>query len=113
MSENILFHICTKSDWESAQKEGVYKAKSLESEGFIHCSTPLQLVDTANLLFKGQGNLLLLFIDQNKVNAEIKFENTLGGEQLFPHIYGALNLDAVDHFQAFEPNSDGYFEISM
>ena len=88
-----------------------YKADSLESEGFIHCSTIAQLVGTANLIFKGHTDLVLLLIDTTKVAPEIKYENTVGGEELFPHVYGALNIDAVQKVITYLPNAEGEFEL--
>ena len=34
-----LYHITTQSDWQAAQKAGDYRADTLASQGFIHCST--------------------------------------------------------------------------
>ena len=54
---------------------------------------------------------MLLFIDPDKVEAEIIYENLEGGEQLFPHIYGELNVDAVVKVAQFEPDAEGYFSL--
>ena len=54
---------------------------------------------------------MLLLIDVNKVVAEIKYENLVGGEKQFPHIYGELNDDAVARVYAFEQNESGKFEF--
>ncbi len=110
-SENLLYHICSQQAWQAGEEQGEYRAESLESEGFIHCSTVHQVVGTANLLFGGQSNLLLLLIQADQVQAEIKYENTTGGEELFPHIYGPLNLNAVIKTLPFIPNSQGVFEL--
>lgn len=78
-------------------------------DGFIHCSTREQVIQVANARFRGQSGLILLFIDTDKVTAEIIYENLEGGPQLFPHIYGELNTDAVVQVSDFEPAEDGYF----
>ncbi len=54
---------------------------------------------------------MLLVIDTDKVDAEIIYENLEGGDQLFPHIYGHLNCDAVVKVVDFEPDADGYFAL--
>jgi uncharacterized protein (DUF952 family) len=82
-------------------------------EGFIHCSTREQVIQVANIRFRGQSGLVLLFIDTEKVAAEIIYENLEGGQQLFPHIYGELNTDAVMQVAEFEPDADGYFTLSV
>lgn len=65
----------------------------------------------ANSLFRGQTDLVLLCIDTDKVAPEICYENCKGGNKLFPHIYGPLNLDAVTHVCDFHPLSDGKFAL--
>lgn len=109
--ETSILHICKRPAWIQAQNQGEYRAASLAEEGFIHCSTIHQVVKTANLLFQGQGDLVLLYINPEKVSAEIRYENTEGGDELFPHIYGALNLDAVDKVLDLQADAQGYFEL--
>lgn len=104
-----LFHITTAAAWTAAQAAGHYTHPSLASEGFIHCSTPAQIVATANRFYSGQRGLLLLAIESAKVQAEVRVENLTGGSELFPHIYGVLNLDAVGARLLFEPDADGTF----
>ena len=105
-----IFHIIPRQDWEKAKSTGIYRADSLETEGFIHCSTAAQVVRTANLWFKNQKDLLLLFIDSDKVKSKITYD-LVGENQTFPHIYGALNTDAVFKVVEFEPAENGLFEL--
>lgn len=106
---NIL-HITKATQWEEAKSRGIYRGDTLESEGFIHCSTVQQVVKVANAFFKSQRGLVLLGIESDKVEAEIKYEGVDGGER-FPHIYGPLNIDAVVQVLNFEPGEDGLFEL--
>ena len=106
-----IFHIATRGEWESAQREGTYHSRTLASEGFIHCSRSDQVVRVANRLFRGRTGLVLLEIDTRQVKAEIRNENCEGGQELFPHIYGALDLGSVVRVAAFEPREDGNFAM--
>lgn len=90
-----ILHILKRTAWEAALREGVYRPDSLRSEGFIHCSTPEQLIRTANLYFAGHSDLVVLNIDPALVHAPLRWELPHTSESPFPHIYGALNLDAV------------------
>ncbi len=105
----IIYHMTNAAAWASAQARGSYTADSLASEGFIHCSKPDQIVATANRFYAGQRGLLLLAIDPSRVAAEIHIENLTGGSELYPHIYGPLNLNAVVAALPFEPDLDGRF----
>jgi uncharacterized protein (DUF952 family) len=81
------------------------------TDGFIHCSTRDQVIKVANARFRGREGLVLLLIDTDRVGPEIVYENLEGGSELFPHIYGELNTDAVAEVASFEPGSDGFFEL--
>ena len=104
-----IFHITKREEWQRASREGVYRTPSLTTEGFIHCSTSDQVIRTANRLFAAQTGLVLLEIDTGQVSAEIRYENCEGGQENFPHIYGALNVEAVLRVLTFEPGADGKF----
>lgn len=94
-----------------ALEQGNYRAPSLEIEGFIHCSRADQLLEVANSIYQGVPDLILLWIDPNKVNADIKFElGSEGSDQRYPHLYGPLNLDAVISTSDFAPGPDGVFK---
>ncbi|AST91188.1 MULTISPECIES: DUF952 domain-containing protein [Sutcliffiella] len=107
----MILHIIDKQEWSKAVTKGIYIPSSLESDGFIHCSTSEQTVDVANYLFKGRSGLVLLCIDSDKVGAKIIYEDLYETGKLFPHIYGPLNIDAVTKVIHFTPNSDGTFDL--
>ena len=105
----IIFHITAGKAWHKAAAEGIYRTETFAIEGFIHCSTRGQVIQVANIRFRGQTGLVLLSIDTDKVTAEIIYENLEGGSQLFPHIYGELNTNAVIQVAEFEPGANGHF----
>lgn len=93
----IIYHITPLSKWREALESGMYKADSLEKDGFIHCCTKDQTEGILKTWFQGESDLVLLEIDQALLSAEVKYEDSHGSGELFPHIYGPLNLDAVIH----------------
>jgi uncharacterized protein (DUF952 family) len=107
---SVIFHICLPAAWAAAGS-GEYRSMSLDSEGFIHCSTPDQVVEVANYLFRGQRGLILLIIDPGRVISPIRYEDA-GNGKLYPHIYGPLNSSAVVAVEPFEPSADGTFALS-
>ena len=107
----IIFHITTRKEWDRAEADGVYRPEAFPVEGFIHCSTSEQVIQVANIRFRGLKGLVLLAIDTEKVGAEIRYENLEGGVQMFPHIYGELKIDEVVRVLEFEPGPDGYFSL--
>jgi len=88
-----LFHITTRVAWNRSQAAREYRAPSLDTEGFIHLSTEEQWRHTLHRLFRGVADLVILRIDPQLVDAEIRFEPADG--EVFPHLYGPLPTDAV------------------
>ncbi len=76
---SIILHITHLQEWETAVFSGYYSPSSLNSDGFIHCSTIEQTVETANTFFENQQDLILLCIDENKTEAEVKYEAPASG----------------------------------
>ncbi len=107
----MIWHITTAEAWAAAERQGTYQAPSLESEGFIHCSTLDQLLGVANALYSGQKNLVVLEIDPARVPAEIRYEDCYETGQDFPHIVGEIPLGAVIQVKAFPPGPQGRFEL--
>ena len=104
-----IVHICPRQDWQAAEQSGMYRAESLEQAGFIHCSRPEQVVQVANRYYHGQTGMVLLWIEPQKVQAEMRWEAADG--DTFPHIYGPLNIDAVYAVDDFPPAEDGTFHL--
>ncbi len=107
-----IYHICSKHAWEIAKAAGIYRGDTLATQGFIHFSFAEQVLATANRIFKGKRNLLILCVDTQQLRAELKTESSgIDGE--FPHLYGALNLDAVTEVLDFPCNEDGNFSLPV
>jgi uncharacterized protein (DUF952 family) len=107
-----IFHVTQNQQWQQAKEIGSYRGDTLDTEGFIHCSQKAQLVKVANRFFANQECLVLLLIDSELVKSEIRYEIAQVNE-LFPHIYGALNVDAVFQVIDFEPGEDGLFTLPL
>ncbi len=114
----FILHLTSKAAWLAAAEEGLYAPESLSAEGFIHCSTGSQIESVANTFYRGQQGLVLLVIDPSGLTAEIKWEPPAEPEptharegELFPHLYGPLNAEAVVKVLPFEPDTDGLFSL--
>ena len=109
----IITHFTPRRHWEEALVADVYTADSLHSQGFIHCSTPEQVAAVANTIARERDDLVLLWIDEAKVLAKIVYENLEGGDKLFPHIYGPLNIDSIVQVTSFVKNKQGMYETPV
>jgi uncharacterized protein (DUF952 family) len=110
----MILHIVRRSDWDQAVRKGRYAPATLNVEGFIPCSTPAQVIDTANRFFRGQSDSVLICIDEELVGAQLRYEAPAfepgeSNSERFPHIYGSLNPEAVTKVVKFPCEPDGSF----
>ncbi|HNW13992.1 MAG TPA: DUF952 domain-containing protein [Anaerolineaceae bacterium] len=91
----FIYHITEKKTWQDALLKGVYIPNDFAKDGFIHCSLESQVLAVAEKYFKQTPDLLLLKIDTHQVISPLVFENLEGGDENYPHIYGALSLSAI------------------
>ncbi len=91
----IIFHIASDQDIEKYQTLGEYRCASLDSEGFIHCCDRNQLAGVVNRYYAQTDQVQLMLLDPDKLSHPLIRENTVGGSELFPHVYGAINKEAI------------------
>jgi uncharacterized protein (DUF952 family) len=115
---SAIYHIAARGDWEAAQQRGAYRAPSLDTEGFIHCSTAVQVCGVANAFYGGRHDLVLLRLDPALLGDAVRFESPVDprtgttdarATDRFPHVYGAIELAAVVAVADFAPDADGRF----
>jgi uncharacterized protein (DUF952 family) len=115
----MIYHITSRQAWNEARERGDYRAESLETEGFIHCSTETQVAPVAEKYYKGQNDLFLLVIEPSLLSSDLKWEPPSGGApppgvaegELFPHVYGPINLEAVVEVFDLESDPDGKYSF--
>lgn len=88
-----IFHLAEPVVWAKSGDE--YRAASLDTEGFIHCSTRDQLSRTARQIYGDRNDLVLLTIDATALDDQVVYEDLYDSGEDFPHIYGPLPANAV------------------
>jgi uncharacterized protein (DUF952 family) len=111
-----IYHITSRSAWIESTRSGSYAADSLESEGFIHCSTSAQVLPVAQQYYRGQTGLVLLVIDTRRLEVPVKWEQSVPPPGVhesaaFPHVYGPIGLEAIAACLDFEPDARGEFVL--
>ncbi len=108
----VIYHLASQDSWTEAQAAEEYEAPSLAEEGFIHCSQDeAQLLRVAERLFPGVDGLLVLDVDTTRLNAEVRREPSRSGE-IYPHIYGSINRDAVVRIRHLVLDAQGRHSLS-
>ena len=104
----MIYHIATRTEWESQAGAPTYAPARYGNDGFIHCSEQQQLEPVAGYNFRGRDDLVLLELMPTKLDPETRYEQ--GGREKYPHIYGPINKDAVNRTIDVRCNGDGLFE---
>ena len=96
MENRWIYHLSRQIDWLSSETANTYSgSKEDRIDGYLHFSTAKQVIESAKKHRKGELDLLLLEVDTKKLhNSDLRWEPARRGE-LFPHLYGALNKDAI------------------
>jgi uncharacterized protein (DUF952 family) len=106
-----IYKICSASAWREAERQGLYRGSADDvRDGFIHFSSAAQLAETARKHFFGQTGLFLVEVDADALGEVLRWERSRNDE-LFPHLYGELDLGAVIGVLDLAARSDGTHDI--
>jgi uncharacterized protein (DUF952 family) len=106
-----IYKICPASAWREAERRGMYRGSADDvRDGFIHFSIASQVAGTARKHFFGQSGLFLIAVDADALGDALRWEPSRDG-QLFPHLYGELDLGAVIGVHDLHARSDGFHDI--
>ena len=102
-----IYKVVSRSEWAEALAKGVFLGSQVDlDDGYIHFSTAEQLADTLAKHFAAQPDLVLLTVGAAALGDGLKWEPSRGG-QLFPHLYGELDCNAVAVDEDLELDDDG------
>ena len=106
-----IYKISPASAWREAERAGVYRGSADDlRDGFIHFSTASQVAGTAARHFAGQAGLFLIAVDAGALGDALRWEASRN-EEMFPHLYGELDLGAVTAIMDLRARSDGYHDV--
>lgn len=94
-AESVIFHVTTDKILNEQSNAYYYSHPSLQSEGFIHCSTLDQLEQTLKVHFQPEDELVLVVLNPKWLLEEVKWEYSANRNSDFPHIYGKINKSAM------------------
>jgi uncharacterized protein (DUF952 family) len=107
----IIYKITPASAWREAERQGVYRGSADDlRDGYIHFSTAAQVAETARKHYFGQTALFLVAVDADALGDALRWEPSRNDE-LFPHLYGELDLGAVTDVFDMRARSDGTHDI--
>lgn len=103
----LIYKIIPADLWRTAMADGVFTGAPVDHhDGFIHFSTADQVEETARKHFHGQGDLLLVSVEDHVLGPALRYEPSRGGA-LFPHLYAPLPVALAKTVTALPLNEDG------
>ncbi len=104
----ITYHLVERSFWESLDPGADYAPRDFAREGFIHCTDGAQeMARVANAFYLANtAPHLYVYIDKTRVRAPIRYDDAA---RCYPHIYGALNRDAIVAIRPARRRADGSY----
>ena len=102
------YHLAPESVWTAQADAEHYLPETYEADGFIHCTDgEVNLLTVGNTFYQTDDRpYVVLVIDLDRVSAPIRYEDA---GRIYPHIYGALNRDAVVDVRRVVRLADGSF----
>ena len=102
-----IYKITSASAWREDERQGVYRGSADDlRDGFIHFSTASQVGGTVRKHFFGQTGLFLIAVDVDALGEALRWVPSRNDE-LFPHLYGELDLGTVTAVLDMRARSDG------
>jgi uncharacterized protein (DUF952 family) len=109
---SLIYKIVPEALWRAAEALAEFDGAPVDlADGFIHFSTARQVRDTAAKHFAGQRDLLLVTVEAERLGAALRCEPSRGGE-LFPHLYGKLQLADVLRMDKLALRENGTHDFS-
>ena len=107
----LIYKIAPAALWAAAEPAGVFTGAPVDvADGYIHFSTAAQVAGTARKHFHGQDGLLLVAVDAEALGERLRWEPSRHNE-LFPHLYGELDLGAVRAIHDLRSRADGSHDV--
>lgn len=105
MTHGPVYKLLTEADWTAAEAAGATATALDLADGYVHLSTSAQVRETARRYYAGQPRVRLLRFDLAALS-NILWEPSRGGD-LFPHLYGPLEIAHADGAWWLLPGPDG------
>lgn len=101
-------HLVPEPVWQAHQGASHYAPERFEEEGFVHCTDGEEhLRRVGNTYYRADPRpYLVLVLDIERLEAPVRYDDPA---QLYPHVYGPINLDAVVEVRRAIRLADGSF----
>lgn len=105
----MIIHCMKKSTWEDRKNKAYWGQRNIDAEGFLHCSTVEYFWRVAPNFDNIQDELVLVCLDENKIESDVRYEDGDNCGRAYPHVYGLINNSAVIKVLPFLRDENGKY----
>lgn len=109
-ADPFVYVLVGDAELAAAKARGALHRASLRTEGFLHASPLDQLTRVANKHYADVVDLRVLVVRTVALDVPVRWEPATGG--LYPHIYGPMDMGAVERVVPVQKGADGRFHIT-
>jgi uncharacterized protein (DUF952 family) len=105
---DVTYHLAAREVWEAQNGAADYVPEAYARDGFIHCTDGAdEVIAVGNRYYRDDARaFVVLVIDKERLRAPWRYDDEA---RVYPHVYGALNRDAVVGVREIERTGDGAF----
>ena len=102
------FHLVPAESWAAVDRGAAYRAPTLVTEGFIHCTDGADaVIETANRYYQSDDRpYVVLTIDLDATGSPWRADDPEG---IYPHVYGPIDQAAIVEVAEVRRTPDGTF----
>ncbi len=113
MADMVAYKVLLGEELARLEADGRFAGAPVDrADGYIHMSTAAQLDETVARHFAGKDDLHIVAVDLPVLGGALRWEPSRG-DDLFPHLYGELTLDAVLAYGPLERDADGAIRLPV
>ena len=105
---DITYHLVARAYWDAQLADQPYVPEAFAADGFIHCTDGIErVIEVANRYYRDDAReFVVLVIEKSRIASEWRYDDE---ERIYPHVYGALNREAIVDVLDVERAAEGAF----
>lgn len=104
----VTYHLVPEPVWDERGGDVTYLPEAYDADGFIHCTNGLDpLLTVGNMFYTDDRRpYSVLVLEMDRIQSDVRYDDP---DEMYPHIYGPLNTDAVVGSFKVIRDTDGSF----
>lgn len=104
----LTYHATPKTHWDALDPDESYLPRDFETDGFIHCTDGAEALSIVLTTYYRDepGDWVVLYVDADQITSPMRYDDPA---EVFPHVYGPINRDAIVAVKEIGRAADGTF----